>query len=126
MAVRDRNHPSIIGWSLGNESGCGPNHAACAQWVKDYDPTRFVHYEGAQGMPEHPAYTPFRRSAASLGSDMRVKARLQGMKMGNPDDPAYVDVISRMYPSVEDLRKLAGSRIRNASHNHVRVCSFDG
>ena len=109
MAVRDRNHPSIIGWSLGNESGCGPNHAACAQWVKDYDPTRFVHYEGAQGMPEHPAYTPFRRSAASPGSDMRVKARLQGMKMGNPDDPAYVDVISRMYPSVEDLRKLAGS-----------------
>ena len=52
MAMRDKNHPSIIIWSLGNESGEGPNHQAMAGWVKNYDPTRLVHYEGAQGHPD--------------------------------------------------------------------------
>ncbi len=47
MVMRDRNHPSIIAWSLGNESGYGPNHDACAGWVRHYDPTRPLHYEGA-------------------------------------------------------------------------------
>jgi beta-galactosidase len=47
MVVRDKNHPSIIFWSLGNESGFGPNHAAAAGWVRAYDPSRPLHYEGA-------------------------------------------------------------------------------
>jgi beta-galactosidase len=47
MVERDKNHPSVVFWSLGNESGCGPNHAAMAAWIHDYDPTRPVHYEGA-------------------------------------------------------------------------------
>ena len=49
MVIRDRNHPSIILWSLGNESGWGINFAATAAWIHEYDPTRYVHYEGAQG-----------------------------------------------------------------------------
>jgi beta-galactosidase len=47
MVERDKNHPSVIFWSLGNESGCGPNHSAMAAWMHYYDPTRPVHYEGA-------------------------------------------------------------------------------
>jgi beta-galactosidase len=47
MVVRDVNHPSVIIWSLGNESGYGPNHDAAAGWVRHYDPSRIVHYEGA-------------------------------------------------------------------------------
>ncbi|MGW5362428.1 glycoside hydrolase family 2 TIM barrel-domain containing protein [Actinopolymorpha pittospori] len=47
MVIRDRNHPSIFAWSLGNESGYGPNHDAAAGWVRRVDPTRIVHYEGA-------------------------------------------------------------------------------
>ena len=47
MVVRDKNHPAIIFWSLGNESGYGPNHGAAAGWVREYDPTRPLHYEGA-------------------------------------------------------------------------------
>jgi beta-galactosidase len=47
MVHRDRNHPSIIAWSLGNESGYGANHDAAAAWVRRQDPTRPVHYEGA-------------------------------------------------------------------------------
>ena len=47
MVLRDRNHASIIGWSLGNESGYGPNHDAMAGWIRHADPTRILHYEGA-------------------------------------------------------------------------------
>ena len=43
---RDKNHPSIVLWSLGNESGTGANLAAMAAWVHDRDPGRPVHYEG--------------------------------------------------------------------------------
>ncbi|MEL7240115.1 MAG: glycoside hydrolase family 2 TIM barrel-domain containing protein, partial [Planctomycetota bacterium] len=43
---RDRNHPSIIMWSLGNEAGSGPNFEAMAAKCRELDPTRPVHYEG--------------------------------------------------------------------------------
>jgi len=52
MVERDKNHPSVIFWSLGNETGCGPNHAAMSAWIKEYDPTRPIHYEGAAGSPK--------------------------------------------------------------------------
>ena len=47
MVERDKNHPSVIMWSLGNESGYGPNHDAAAGWVRARDPSRPLHYEGA-------------------------------------------------------------------------------
>ncbi len=47
MVERDKNHPSIIMWSMGNETGFGPNHAAMYAWVKEYDPTRPIHNESA-------------------------------------------------------------------------------
>ncbi|HEY2658899.1 MAG TPA: glycoside hydrolase family 2 TIM barrel-domain containing protein [Caulobacteraceae bacterium] len=47
MVERDKNHPSVIVWSLGNESGHGPNHDAMAGWIRHYDPSRPLHYEGA-------------------------------------------------------------------------------
>jgi beta-galactosidase len=46
MVERDKNHPSIVMWSMGNESGDGPNIAAAYQWTKQRDPSRPFHYEG--------------------------------------------------------------------------------
>lgn len=46
MVERDKNHPSVIAWSLGNESGSGANLAAMAAWVRRRDPSRPVLYEG--------------------------------------------------------------------------------
>ncbi|WP_433719391.1 glycoside hydrolase family 2 TIM barrel-domain containing protein [Actinoplanes sp. CA-051413] len=46
MVERDKNHPSVIAWSLGNEAGTGRNLAAMAHWIRDRDPSRMIHYEG--------------------------------------------------------------------------------
>ncbi|GAA0873344.1 beta-galactosidase LacZ [Gangjinia marincola] len=81
MVERDKNHPSIIFWSLGNESGSGPNHQAMAGWIDNYDETRFIHYEGAQTLNHK-------------GKDFLK-------------DPPYVDMISRMYMPIEPMIKLA-------------------
>lgn len=45
MVLIHKNHPSIVSWSLGNESGYGPGHAAMANWIREYDGTRLVQYE---------------------------------------------------------------------------------
>ncbi|HWQ14036.1 MAG TPA: glycoside hydrolase family 2 TIM barrel-domain containing protein [Roseiflexaceae bacterium] len=47
MIERDKNHPAVIAWSLGNESGYGPNHDAAAGLARSLDPSRPLHYEGA-------------------------------------------------------------------------------
>ncbi len=47
MVERDKNHPCVIFWSLGNESCYGPNHDAAAGWTRGADPSRPLHYQGA-------------------------------------------------------------------------------
>ncbi len=46
MVERDKNHPSVIMWSLGNEAHYGCNHEAMAACARELDPTRPIHYEG--------------------------------------------------------------------------------
>ncbi|CAM5683508.1 Beta-galactosidase [Streptomyces violarus] len=46
MVERDKNHPSVVFWSLGNEAGTGRGLTAMAEWIHDRDPERLVHYEG--------------------------------------------------------------------------------
>ena len=78
MVERDKNHPCVIMWSLGNESGYGPNFDTMAAWIHAYDGTRPIHYEGATHV-------------------LRTRGEI----------PKSVDVISVMYPSLEFLVKLA-------------------
>ncbi|MBM6991690.1 MAG: beta-galactosidase [Prevotella sp.] len=89
MAERDKNHACVIFWSLGNESGFGANQAAMAGWLHAFDPTRPVHYEGAQ--------TPYigPDKLAAMGDTLRYD------ETSFPyTDPQCVDVISRFYPRV--------------------------
>ena len=74
MVERDKNHPCIIMWSLGNESGYGQNHVRMAEWAKERDPSRLLHYEGACWLDD----------------------------VGKVDN-STLDVFSMMYPSVETL-----------------------
>ncbi|MFF9510131.1 glycoside hydrolase family 2 TIM barrel-domain containing protein [Streptomyces sp. NPDC014724] len=46
MVERDKNHPSVVIWSLGNESGTGANLEAMAAWIRERDTGRLIHYEG--------------------------------------------------------------------------------
>lgn len=68
------NAPSVIMWSLGNESGFGCNFEKASHLAKELDPTRLVHYEGA-------FYA----------------------EKGKEHDFSGLDVISRMYPSIEEI-----------------------
>lgn len=110
MIQRDRNHPAVIIWSLGNEAGTGPNHAAMYGWIRERDPTRPIHYEGAQGDPEAPDYIP----GGAPGRDGIANR-------GNPTDRWYVDMVSRMYASVEELEHLAHN---DPSDRPIVLCEY--
>lgn len=73
LVERDKNHPSVVMWSLGNEAGYGENHIAMGEWTRSRDTSRLVHYEGA--------------APVNKGSS----------------DTACLDVESRMYASVQDI-----------------------
>jgi beta-galactosidase len=92
MAQRDKNHACVVAWSLGNESGVGAAHHAAAAWLRAYDPTRPVHYEG--GISEE----WFASLAAGRAADL---ARI--MRRPRPES----DLVAPMYPSVEDLEAWA-------------------
>ncbi|MBQ0050230.1 MAG: DUF4981 domain-containing protein [Bacteroidales bacterium] len=48
LVTRDRNHPSVVMWSMGNEAGAGSNFKDCYETARRLDPTRPVHYEGTR------------------------------------------------------------------------------
>ena len=58
MVQRDKNHPSVIVWSMGNEAGHGCNFVACYKAIRQLDPSRPIHYERACGTPETDIYCP--------------------------------------------------------------------
>jgi beta-galactosidase len=58
MVERDKNHPSIIIWSLGNEAGDGVNFTATSSWIRERDPSRPVHYERAELGPNTDIFCP--------------------------------------------------------------------
>jgi len=66
MVERDKNHPSVVIWSLGNEGGDGPNFEATSAWIHKRDPSRPVHYERAELRPHTDIVCPMYPSPDSL------------------------------------------------------------
>ncbi|CAM3822223.1 MULTISPECIES: glycoside hydrolase family 2 TIM barrel-domain containing protein [Paenibacillus] len=83
MVERDKNHASVIMWSLGNESGYGINHITMARWTKERDSSRLIHYEGA------------------------------ALKYNGHPDTDCLDVNSRMYATVQELLDYATDKSLN-------------
>ena len=103
MAERDKNHPSVIIWSMANESGYGPNFAAVSAWLHAFDPTRPVHYEGAQGARiDPPEMDDFEKLVAQFSDSLQgiSPEQLAERESALPvnADPATVDIIGRFYP----------------------------
>jgi len=66
MVERDKNHPSVIIWSLGNEAGDGVNFENAYAWLKKRDPSRPVQYERAELRPHTDIYCPMYESIEGL------------------------------------------------------------
>ena len=63
-----KNHPCVVMWSMGNESGDGVNFRTMAEWIHERDPSRPVHYEQAQQRPHVDLFVPM---YAPIGSCLR-------------------------------------------------------
>ncbi len=108
MFERDKNHASVIIWSLGNEAGNGQNFFTTYKWLKDHDNTRPVQYEGAVGMVnsdiEAPMYWKIEQMenyVKTVGTKPLIQceyAHAMGNSLGNFQD--YWDVIES-YPTMQ-------------------------
>ena len=97
MLERDKNHPSIIMWSVGNESGVGVNHEAMSKYFKSRDTSRLIHVEDES------------RRAYDI--------ELGNKKVPSPKEAAehyrsYLDIESRMYPTKEMLAYYASKKCK--------------
>ena len=101
MVERDKNHPSVIIWSLGNEAGDGVNFEEAYAWLKKRDPSRPVQYERAELRPHTDIFCPMYDSIESMVKYASVKqtrpliqceyAHSMGNSTGNLQD--YWDAI---------------------------------
>ncbi|MDQ0693556.1 glycoside hydrolase family 2 TIM barrel-domain containing protein [Arthrobacter sp. W4I7] len=89
---RDKNHPAVIMWSLGNEAGTGRNLAAMSRWAKDRDPSRPIHYEGDWSSEHVDVYSRMYASQAETA--------LIGQGIEPPLDDTALDARRRSMPFV--------------------------
>ncbi len=108
MVERDKNHPSIIIWSMGNEAGDGMNFEATHAWTRKRDPDRPVQYESAGEKKHTDIVAPMYRVIRDIEAYAKTNpgrplilceyAHAMGNSVGNLDD--YWQVIER-YPSLQ-------------------------
>jgi len=103
MVLRDKNHPCVILWSLGNESGYGPNHDAMAGWIRGYDPSRPLHYEPGVWVQ---------------GVDKQPCAKLYDMGY------RVTDIVCPMYPAIETIIKWATDKSHPDRRRPLIMCEY--
>ena len=111
MVARDRNHPCIIMWSLGNESGYGAVHDAMAAWSRANDPSRPLHYEGSL----YVAWGQFHGRAFEVVVGGARRSRRAGVGRDRADVPEH-----------RGTRPLGENVSRRLTADHVRVLPCDG
>nr|WP_261302778.1 glycoside hydrolase family 2 TIM barrel-domain containing protein [Paenibacillus andongensis] len=84
MVERDKNHPSIVMWSLGNESGYDVNHIAMAEWIKSRDASIPVHYEGAASSQANPDVESLDMVSRMYASVQEIEAYAKDEKHKKP------------------------------------------
>jgi beta-galactosidase len=92
MVERDKNHPSIVLWSLGNESGSGRNLTAMADWARSRDPSRPLHYERDWTCRDVDVYSRMYSTHAEV--------ELIGQRREDPLDDAGLDARRRAMPFI--------------------------
>ena len=90
MYERDKNHPCVLMWSLGNEFGVGQNQRKMSEYLHSRDPYAIVHSEDAS-----------RRMVGRLEGEFKGKTDAE---IGSALECDYIDVESRMYPSPDEIR----------------------
>lgn len=82
---RDKNHPSIFCWSLGNESGTGQNLRAMSQWLRHRDPHCLIHYEGDYGLRYSDFYSRMYATVEEVEAALDIS---HGAPIAVPNHPA--------------------------------------
>lgn len=109
LVYRDKLHPSVIMWSLGNEAFYGRNHVAMAEWIRSYDPTRLIHYEpdlDAEVMDMHSRMYPYMKTIIDFAEDTSKTKPLvlceyiHAMGTGPGNIKEYMDAFYK-YPSLQ-------------------------
>jgi len=127
LVERDKNHPSVIYWSLGNESGFGPNHEAMAEWIRANDPTRPIHYHPAEDDPcidiLGPMYPTVQRiiDMATNGDNRPIIMCEYAHAMGNSNGNMV-----EYWDAVRNHRRLQGGFIWEWADHGIRRQTEDG
>ena len=127
---RDKNHPSIMSWSLGNESGTGANLAACARWIHERTGGRaLVHYEGDHALEYTDIYSrmyPTLEEVAAVldDSDLHAEVAVPTHVAAQVDDAARERIRRAPYLMCEYLHAMgigpAGALGYAAQMSHPR------
>ena len=104
MYERDKNHPSVLIWSCGNESYAGDDIAAMSEYFHDVDPRRLVHYEGCFWNPEYRYISDM--ESRMYAKPVEIEAYLEGELAKKAEDPSYV---MKPYISCEYMHAMGNS-----------------
>lgn len=127
MVERDKNHPSVIVWSMGNEAGDGTNFEAASEWIHARDPSRPVHYERAGQRPHTDIVCPMYSRIENIVKYAKKKqnrplilceyAHAMGNAVGN---------LKEYWDAIEEYKHLQGGSIWDWVDQGLRIKTEEG